>query len=177
MSCSVLESAYGQLSRAGYTRHMEMPSALVAVTWYFRRDICLIAVAWIQSLLGGPVTADSKMVWYLLFASVPAGLVGVFAGDFIENYGRSLPVIATTTLVFGLLLGLADRHAQKTPGDRTLSFGLAMFIGVAQAMAPVPGVSRSGITITAALLMNMSRQAAARFSFLLSCDSRIRGGQ
>ena len=141
---------------------------LVAVSWYYRRDILAIAVAWVKSLSGGPSTADSRMVWYLLFASIPAGLVGVLAGDFVENHSRSLPVIATTTLVFGLLLGLADRHAERTPGDRPLNFGLAMFIGLAQALAPVPGVSRSGITITAALLLNMSRQAAARFSFLLS---------
>lgn len=141
---------------------------LLAVVWYYRRDLRLIAVAWLQSIVGGPSTADSRMVWYLLFASVPVALVGVFQGSFIESNSRNLPVIATTTLVFGLLLGLADRRAQQTPGDRPLNFFIAMFVGFAQALAPIPGVSRSGVTITAALLLNMSRQDAARFSFLLS---------
>jgi undecaprenyl-diphosphatase len=99
---------------------------------------------------------------------VPAGLVGLFGGDFIERELRSLPVIASTTLVFGVLLGLADRYAIRTPGDQPITLPVAMVIGLAQAMAPVPGVSRSGVTITAALMLNMSRQDAARFSFLLS---------
>lgn len=141
---------------------------LLAVAWYYRRDLWLIAVAWLQSVIGGPSTADSRMVWYLVVASVPVALVGIIGGDYIESHGRNLPVIATTTLVFGLLLGFADRHAERTPGDRSLNFFLAMFVGLAQALAPIPGVSRSGVTITAALLLNMSRQNAARFSFLLS---------
>ncbi len=70
--------------------------------------------------------------------------------------------------MFGILLGLADRHATRTPGDQPLTLPVAMVIGLAQALAPVPGVSRSGATITAALMLNMSRQDAARFSFLLS---------
>ncbi len=94
--------------------------------------------------------------------------MGLFGGHAIESHARNLPVIATTTLVFGLLLGLADRHARRTPGSRSLDLRVAVLIGVAQALAPIPGVSRSGITITAALLLNMSRQEAARFSFLLS---------
>ena len=141
---------------------------LLAVVWYYRRDLGQIAAAWLQSLAGGASTTDSRMVWYLLFATLPVGLMGVLQGQLIENQARVLPVIASTTLVFGLLLGFADRHAQRTPGDRPLNFGLAMFIGLAQALALIPGVSRSGVTITAALLLNMSRHDAARFSFLLS---------
>ena len=95
-------------------------------------------------------------------------MTGAFLGDFVEENARNLPVIASTTLLFGLLLGFADRRARVTTGSRSLSSGVALFIGVAQALAPVPGVSRSGITITAALLLNMSRKDAARFSFLLS---------
>jgi undecaprenyl-diphosphatase len=141
---------------------------LSAVIFYYRRDLWAITCAWLRSLAGGVSTSDSRMVWYLMFASLPAGLVGVLQGDYIEAHARNLPVIATTTLVFGLLLGLADRYARVTPGDRQLNFGVALLIGCAQALAPVPGVSRSGVTITAALLLNMSRQDAARFSFLLS---------
>lgn len=141
---------------------------LAAVVFYFRQDLRLIATAWLRSLAGAPSNDDSRMVWYLLFASIPVGLMGLFYGDLIEHNARNVPVIASTTLLFGLLLGYADRRAKATAGDRPLNFGVAMFIGVAQALAPIPGVSRSGVTITAALLLNMSRKNAARFSFLLS---------
>ena len=87
----------------------------------------------------------------------------------IESDLRTLPVIATTTLVFGLLLGVADRYvASGQGGNKSLTLPMAIMIGLAQGLAPVPGVSRSGITMTAALLLDMDRQSAARFSFLLS---------
>jgi undecaprenyl-diphosphatase len=141
---------------------------LSAVVWYYRRDLWRMALAWLRSLVGGGQSADSRLVWWLGLATVPAGLVGVLGGDFIESHLRSLPVIATTTLVFGLLLGLADRSAASTPGNSPLTLRLALLIGLAQALAPVPGVSRSGVTMTAALMLGTSRQVAARFSFLLS---------
>lgn len=141
---------------------------LAAVIYYYRHTLVRLATAWGSSLSGGPASDDSRTVWYLAAATVPVGLVGILAGDYIESDLRSLPVIATTTLVFGLLLGLADRRAARTPGDRVLTLPVALLIGLAQALAPVPGVSRSGVTITAALMLNMNRQDAARFSFLLS---------
>jgi undecaprenyl-diphosphatase len=141
---------------------------LSAVLLYYREDLLRMADRWIRSLAGGPACDDSRMVWYLGFATVPAGLVGLLAGDYIEANLRTLPVIATTTLVFGLFLGLADRRADHSGTDRSLGLTVALLVGVAQAFAPVPGVSRSGITMTAALLLGMNRQASARFSFLLS---------
>jgi undecaprenyl-diphosphatase len=141
---------------------------LSAVLVYYRHDLMNMAQEWTRSLVGGPVTENSRLVWYLAVASIPAAAVGLLAGDYIESDLRSLGVIATTTLLFGLLLGVADRLADKSPGHSTLSMGVAMLIGVAQGFAPVPGVSRSGATITAGLLLGLSRQAAARFSFLLS---------
>lgn len=141
---------------------------LSAVVFYYRHTLMTIAAAWFRSLAGGGPSDESRLAWYLGLATIPAGLVGFIGGDFIEDELRSLPVIATTTLVFGILLGLADRYAHRTPGDQKLNLPVAMFIGCAQALAPIPGVSRSGITITAALMLNLSRQDAARFSFLLS---------
>lgn len=141
---------------------------LSAVVFYYRADLARMADGWLRSLAGGPVSDDSRLVWYLALATVPAVLVGLFAGDYIEAQLRSLPVIATTTLVFGLLLWVADRHAGSAAAGAPLTLSVALLIGVAQGIAPIPGVSRSGITITAALLLGMSRQAAARFSFLLS---------
>lgn len=141
---------------------------LSAVLWYYRKELAQMANAWLRSLSGGPVTADSRLVWYLGLATIPAGLVGLVAGNFIENNLRTLPVLATTTLVFGIFLGVAQRYGAAPGKGRALTLQLALLIGLAQAIAPVPGVSRSGVTITAALLLGMDRQGAARFSFLLS---------
>ena len=141
---------------------------LAAVLFYYRADLTRMAQSWFSSLAGGPANDDSRLVWYLALATLPAICVGFFAGDYIESELRNLPVIATTTLLFGLLLVVADKRAPTQGGGASLSLSLALMIGLAQALAPVPGVSRSGVTITAALLLGMSRQGAARFSFLLS---------
>jgi undecaprenyl-diphosphatase len=140
---------------------------LSAVLYYYRADLIRMAGAWFRSF-GGAASEDSRLVWYLAVATVPAVVVGFLAGDYIETSLRTLPVIATTTLLFGLLLGVADRRAAHTTGQAPLTLSVALLIGLAQAIAPIPGVSRSGITITAALLLGLNRQAAARFSFLLS---------
>ncbi len=141
---------------------------LAAVVLYYRADLIRMAGSWFGSLAGAPANDDSRLVWYLAVATVPVIMVGFIAGDLIETSLRNLPVIATTTLVFGLLLGVADKRARTATGAASLTLVTALVIGLAQAVAPIPGVSRSGITITAALLLGMSRQAAARFSFLLS---------
>jgi undecaprenyl-diphosphatase len=140
---------------------------LSAVLFYYRADLARMAGSWFGSLAGAPADEDSRLVWYLALATLPAVAVGFFAGDYIESDLRNLPVIATTTLVFGILLGMADRRVAK-PGSENITLSLALLIGLAQAIAPIPGVSRSGVTITAGLLLGMSRHAAARFSFLLS---------
>ncbi|MFC1579259.1 undecaprenyl-diphosphate phosphatase [Pseudomonadota bacterium] len=141
---------------------------LSAVLLYYRADLARMAASWFGSLAGHPGNDDSRLVWYLALATVPAVLVGLLAGDYIESDLRNLPVIATTTLMFGLLLGLADRRAVPSAAGKPISLAAALVVGLAQALAPVPGVSRSGITMTAALLLGMNRQDAARFSFLLS---------
>lgn len=141
---------------------------LAAVLFYYRHTLASLVRSWRVSVTGGPSNEESRTVWYLALASLPVGLMGLFGGEFIEQELRSLPVIATTTLVFGVLLGAADRYAARTPRNQQLTARIALLIGIAQAMAPIPGVSRSGVTITAALMLHMSRQDAARFSFLLS---------
>ena len=141
---------------------------LSAVLLYYRADLSRMAGDWFASLAGGPATGDSRLVWYLGLATVPAGLAGLLAGDWVEAQLRSLPVIATTTLLFGVLLGVADRCAPAAGRGRQITWWLALLVGAAQALALVPGVSRSGVTITAALLLGTDRHSAARFSFLLS---------
>jgi undecaprenyl-diphosphatase len=141
---------------------------LLAVLWYYRSDLVSMAQAWGHSLVGGPTSENSRLVWYLALATIPAGAIGFLGRDFIEAEFRSLGVIATTTLVFGLLLGLADRKGAKSGAGVAMTVLVAFLIGIAQAMALVPGVSRSGVTITAGLLLGLDRANAARFSFLLS---------
>ncbi len=138
---------------------------LSAVLWYYRRELWLMASDCSGLLRGRGATDNTRLVVWLALATVPVLLVGFAAGDLIEQRLRTLPVIATTTLVFGLLLGYADRRGG---GRRALGWWPALGIGLAQAIAPVPGVSRSGVTITAGLLLGLDRASAARFSFLLS---------
>ncbi len=140
---------------------------LGAVLVYFRRDLSAMARAFIRAPLDRS-DDDCQMVWCLILATLPVALVGFFASGFIESYLRNIEVIAFTTALFGLLLGMAERRARVTQSHRAISPWRALVIGMAQALAPVPGVSRSGITITAALFLDMDRQSAARFSFLLS---------
>ena len=142
--------------------------SLLAVVVYFRRDILSMGVAWVGSLGGRRRTADSDLAWMVIVATIPAGLAGIAFSDLVEIHLRSAQVIAATTLIFGLLLGLADylRGSSDKVGKVTMITAVA--IGLAQALAIIPGTSRSGITMTAALFCGLSRHAAARFSFLIS---------
>jgi len=140
---------------------------LSAVAIYFREEIGCMTRAWFGSFRGefGP---NAKLAWGVIIATVPAGLVGLAFKGIIENHLRSPLVIATTTLIFGVLLWIADRYGRRRSDEYEMGWGHFLIIGIFQALALVPGTSRSGITITAALLLGYSREAAARFSFLLS---------
>lgn len=142
---------------------------LTAVVAYFRQDIVAIINDWIGSLAGKGHTENSRLAWYIALATVPAAVAGLLLDDIIENHLRTTLVIALTTIIFGVFLGIADRSGnsnQKQLADMTLK--VVLIIGCAQALALTPGTSRSGITITAALFCGLSRDAAARFSFLIA---------
>ena len=141
---------------------------LAAVIFYYRSDLGDLTVGCVQAVRQRQLNDHSRLVGYLAAATLPVAVVGLFGSGFIESDLRNLPVIATTTLVFGLLLGYADRYTASHRVFRQVTLPIALMIGIAQALAPVPGVSRSGVTITAALLLDLDRQSAARFSFLLS---------
>jgi len=141
---------------------------LIAVVFYFRADILRLAVAFFTSLPGKGMSQDAKLAWGVLLGTVPAGLFGLTFKDAIETHLRSPLVIAATTIIFGLLLWYADQTSKRLRGEHTLSWKDFIFIGMAQAIALIPGTSRSGITITAGLLLGLTREAAARYSFLLS---------
>lgn len=140
---------------------------LLAVVYYFRREVITLARAWRRSL-GGCRDAEGRLAWLVIMATLPAMITGLAFASLIEHYGRSMLVIAATTLFFGVLLGWADhRHSGKRQLHE-LTRRDALVIGLAQALALIPGTSRSGVTITAALMLGFGRQSAARFSFLLS---------
>ncbi len=140
---------------------------LGAVMLYFREEIAGMTGAWFRSFRGefGP---SAKLAWGVILGTVPAGLVGLAFKDVIETHLRSPLVIAATTLIFGVLLWVADRYGKRINDEYEMGWGHFIAIGAFQALALVPGTSRSGITITAALLLGYTREAAARFSFLLS---------
>ena len=150
--------------------------SLVAVIIYFRQDVANITRGGINSLLGKPYGSDGKLAWLLLLATIPAALSGLVFEDFIETNLRSSQVIAYTTLIGAVLLVFADRFGVKAKDLISLNWKLVLFIGLAQALALIPGTSRSGITITAALIVGLTPTAAARFSFLLSIPIIALGG-
>lgn len=138
---------------------------LLAVCGFFRRELMGYASGCVQGLATRRGNADTAEVARLALATVPVVVCGFVLKDWIEASLRSIQVIAITTIVFGLLLGFADRRH----GDREIiSYRDALVIGAFQMLALIPGTSRSGITITAALLLGLSRTTSARFSFLLA---------
>lgn len=142
--------------------------SLLAVLLYFRRDVVVLLSAWGQSVVARQHSADSRLAWMVIVATLPAVIAGLLFNDIIEQQLRGGLVLATTTLVFGVLLGLVDHYASRRRSMADIGLRIALIIGLAQALALVPGTSRSGITMTAALMLGLGRSDAARFSFLLS---------
>jgi len=141
---------------------------LVAVVIYFRKEVVDILGAWFKSFGQQGASDDSKLGWWIIIGTIPAAVLGLAFKDLIELYLRSAWVIAVTTIVFGLLLWYADVKGKQTKTIYQLNWKSALMIGMAQAMAMIPGTSRSGITMTAGLMLGMNKQSAARFSFLLA---------
>lgn len=141
---------------------------LSAVIWYFKHDIWLMTRDWSASLVTRQPTSNSRLAWWVILATLPAVGFGLMINNGIEESLRNPLIIAATTIVFGVLLWWSDVKGQKIRDEYSLSFKDIFIIGVAQAIALIPGTSRSGITITAALMVGLTREAAARFSFLLS---------
>ena len=149
-----------------------------AVLIYFRRDLWSIADMWTRSLFR-PVlrsTAHARMGWYLIVATIPIGILGLTFESQIENGARNLWLVGAVLIVFGLILGLADRVGAHERELGQISTRDGILIGLAQCLALIPGVSRSGATMTAGLLLGLDRTAAARFSFLLAVPAVVLSG-
>ncbi len=157
--------------------------SLLAVVFYFRRDIADLFLAWIRSCAGKGTDSNGRLAWYLLVATIPAGLAGFLLSDVVEQYSRSMRLIGLTSIFFAVLLYFADRFeasqnkpAERWTGLKDMRLSTSLTIGFAQVLALIPGTSRSGITMTAALFCGLDRRAAAKFSFLLAIPIIAAGG-
>ncbi|WP_402465933.1 undecaprenyl-diphosphatase UppP [Isoptericola aurantiacus] len=158
----------------------------VAVLLYYRRTIRTICVAWWTSLRGdhgtdrrarfGAHDVDARMAWYIVIGSVPIVVLGVLFDDAIETTLRNLWITVVTLVIFGVLLDLADRYGARSRQVEDMTTRRALGYGFAQALALIPGVSRSGGTITAGLAMGFTRKAAADYSFLLAVPAVLGSG-
>jgi undecaprenyl-diphosphatase len=153
----------------------------LAVLIYFRKDIAAILRAWFTSLrksnaLNVEEKQASRMGWLIIIGSIPIVVLGHFGRNVIENDLRSLWIIATVMIIFGIILGIADKFgsSQKTLATLTNKHGL--YYGLAQAMALIPGVSRSGATIAMGRALGYSRESALRYSFLLAIPAVFGSG-
>jgi undecaprenyl-diphosphatase len=150
-----------------------------AVLIYFWSDIRRIATAWLSRYLAGDRGAepmDVRTGWLIIVGSLPIIVLGLLFKDQIETSLRNLYITATALIVFGIILGVADRVGRKVLTLDRLTWKDGALFGLAQAMALIPGVSRSGGTITAGLLMGYTREAAARYSFLLAVPAVFGSG-
>lgn len=141
---------------------------LTAVVCYFRRDLQTMASDWLASLRGGSAVGESRMIWFVLAGTVPVAIAGGGVELVAPGGLRSPLVIAAATAGFGLLLWWADAAGGEARSDRDIGWRDVLVIGAVQALALIPGASRSGVTIMAGRALGLNRTAAARFSFLLS---------
>ena len=142
----------------------------MAVVIYFRKDIARILKAWLGSFTDKSMRADidAKMGWFVIIGTIPISIAGLTFRSSIETTARNLWVVAMSLIVMGVLLGLADKFAKHTKVDADLNWRSAVLFGIGQALALIPGVSRSGATITTGLALGFKRDVAARYSFLLA---------
>ena len=150
--------------------------SLAAVLFYFRHDLVPMVRDWVMTLAGRPNTEHSRLAWAVVIGTIPLGIGGLLLKVLVGGELRSPLVIASTTILFGLLLAWAHYAGKRQRDEHTLSWKDALLIGGSQVLALIPGTSRSGITITTGLLLGLSRTAAARFSFLLSIPAIILPG-
>ena len=162
---------------AAFTAVVQIGTEL-AVLVYFRHDIWRIGSAWTRALFRTELRAetDARMGWFIIIGSVPIVVLGVVLKDVIERDFRNLWIIGTTLIVLGVVLGIAERVGRRTRPIETLTLRDAVLLGLAQACALVPGVSRSGATISMGLFLGYDRAAATRYAFLLAIPAVVGAG-
>lgn len=149
-----------------------------AVLIYFRSDIARIVRTWFKSLRDSSVRSDpdARMGWLVIIGTIPISFFGLVFAHQIETIARNLWLVCGTLAVFGLVLGAADAIGSRTLTSQRMSWRDGIIIGIAQALALIPGVSRSGATISAGLFLGYTREAATRFAFLLAVPAVLLSG-
>lgn len=162
---------------AAFTAVIQIGTEL-AVLIYFRHDIWRIVTTWCKSLVKPEFRGhlDARMGWYIIVGSLPIVLLGIALKDVIESHFRSLWLIGCTLIVLGVILGIADRVGASERKVKDMSLRHAALFGLAQACALIPGVSRSGATISMGRLLGYDREAATRFAFLLAIPAVVGAG-
>ena len=149
-----------------------------AVILFFWRDIVRIIGTWARSLVTPALRSnlDARMGWYVIIGTIPIGILGFAFAEQIETTARNLWLVASTLIIFGLILGAADKYGRKNRTSESLNLKDGLLFGLGQALALIPGVSRSGATISAGLTMGYDRVAATRYAFLLAIPAVMGSG-
>jgi undecaprenyl-diphosphatase len=168
------------VDQAGFTAFTAVIQlgTVVAVVLFFWRELLHVVMAWVRGLVDKSVrnTLEYRMGWYLILATIPVGVFGLIFKDQIKTGARNLWLIAIALIVMALILLVAERTGSRTRSEEDITTKDAVVVGTAQALALIPGVSRSGATITAGLFRGLDRVTAARFSFLLSIPAVVASG-
>jgi undecaprenyl-diphosphatase len=162
---------------AAFTAVIQIGTEL-AVLIYFRKDIWRIGSAWARSIFQPEYRGhlDARMGWYVIVGSLPIVVLGVLLKDVIEQDFRNLWIIGTTLIVLGIVLGIADHTAKLDRELKQVGMRHAVLLGLAQSLALIPGVSRSGATISMGLFLGLTREAATRIAFLLAIPAVVGAG-
>jgi undecaprenyl-diphosphatase len=161
----------------GFTAVIQM-GAIAAVILFFARDIGQIVKAWCLGLVKPEWRGhrDFRMGWYVIIGTIPVGIVGLLLRDFIKNDLRSLWVVATALIAWSVVMYAAERSARQDRGEKKLNLTDAVLVGIVQCVSLVPGVSRSGATISTGLFRGLDRVTATRLSFFLSIPALLAAG-
>jgi undecaprenyl-diphosphatase len=173
----VSEIFFGDDAGAAFTAVTQLGTE-AAVLIYFARDIRHLVATWFRGLRSAQVraTPDYRIAWLVIIGTIPIGVLGVLFEHQIQTSGRNLWIIGSALIVFGLVLGAAERYGRQRRPLQQLTVTDGVVMGMAQAMALVPGVSRSGGTISAGLFLGLTRSTAVRYSFLLAIPAVIAAG-
>jgi undecaprenyl-diphosphatase len=160
-----------------YTAVIQM-GAIAAALLYFLKDILRLAGAWIRGLFSASVRQESdyRLAWYVIIGSIPVGVVGFLAQDYIKGGLRSLWVVAGALILWSIPMAFAEHAATQIKDEKGLTFKDTLIIGFTQCLSLIPGVSRSGATITAGLLRDLDRVTATRLSFFLGIPALTAAG-
>ncbi|HEX8759543.1 MAG TPA: undecaprenyl-diphosphate phosphatase [Pseudonocardiaceae bacterium] len=173
----VSEIFFGDDAGAAFTAVTQLGTE-AAVLIYFARDIGHLVATWFRGFVSAQIraTPDYRIAWLVIIGTIPIGVLGFIFEDQIQTSGRNLWIISSTLIIFGLVLAAAERCGRQRRQLKQLTVTDGVVMGLAQAMALVPGVSRSGGTISAGLFLGLTRPTAVRYSFLLAIPAVIAAG-